>query len=255
MNEMEDDFTDNSDYRTMNLSVESAPTPTDNDIKFKMALDHKTDMSVFDRMHGKDRKNVFVTPEEAQRIESVMKQKEAQSNGYYADPVIAVAAKRIEDRTGHPLTYDEFDKLCKTYASDLAEIDRKIRHSDSPDPGVYNSYYQQLIQNKKVLPAWKVQSSAHEQSLVHEIDALMTEAKRYDDYDMHVKAGSAINIHHKGKVIMRDEDKNREIIINNYDDVKLLHMRHRQAVLDKMYSEDIEKVKNGGDIHSNDGFE
>jgi len=254
MKELEDDFSDENDYKNMNLSIESADSQS-NEAAIKRAIEHKTDISTFNRMSGKDRKTVFVTPEEAQKIDSMMKQKQAQVNGYYADPVIAVAAKRIEDRTGHPLTYDEFDKLCKTYAADLADIDRKIRHENGPDPDVYNSYYNQLIQNKKVLPAWKVQSSAHEQSLVHEIDALMGEAKRYDNYDIHVKAGTPINIHHKGKVIMKDEDRNREIIIDNYEDVKLLHMKHRQAVLDKMYSDEINKAQSGEGFHSNDGFE
>lgn len=77
----------------------------------------------------------------------------------------------------------------------------------------------------------------------------------YQNYDMHIEAGRPINIRHQGKVIIKDEGNNREITINNKDDVKLLHMRHRQEFLDKLYKEDIARESGQSVNHDNDGFE
>ena len=207
---------------------------------------YQTDTSHYNPLDSRNRECVLITPEKA---------KEDDPNERFADPVIAIAVESIEHKIGRKINYDEFDKLCKTYAADLTEADRRSKGEDRPNPQNYMAYYNQLIQNKKVIPAHQIQANQHEQSLVNEIDGLMKQSKMYQNYDMHIEAGRPINIRHQGKVIIKDEGNNREITINNKDDVKLLHMRHRQEFLDKLYKEDIARESGQSVNHDNDGFE
>jgi len=218
---------------------------------FKQALKHKTDTSSYNGT-----KMEIISPEEAnnqatkQKLDSMNKLTEE-----YADPVLAIAVKNIEAKIGRKINYDEFDKLCRTYAAELVNRDAEIKgNGERPNPIDYNSYYETLIQNKKVIPAYKMRMSKYENSLVSEIDDLLTQAKKYDESDLHINRGDPINIRHNGRVIIRDESKNREIVINNKNDVKLLHMKYRQDFLDKKYKDQIDKEANGYS-HDSDGFE
>lgn len=199
---------------------------------------------------------ILITPEQA---DEEFKSKEATEQAIltknYADPVMAKAINTVESRIGRRINYEEFDKLCKTYAAELANADARMKKTD-PNPIDYKTYYDQLIQNKKVAPAYQVYANKLEQSKVDEIDTLLKAAKTANDgAELHVKAGEVINIHHNGNVVFEDMDKRRNIKIDNKKDVELLHMKHRQAFLDKKYSDEIKRESGITVDHNNEGFE
>ncbi len=171
----------------------------------------------------------------------------------YADPVIAQAVTQIESKVNRKITHDEFDKLCKTYASVLANRDAWLRDMEAPNPIDYKMYYDTLIQNKKIKPAFEMRMSKLEDQMVGEIDRLMEAHKNFDYRDLHVNKGTPVNVRHKGKVCIRDEEHNQEIKIDNKKDVDLLRMKYRKDWLDKKHERDINDELNGN--HSNDGFE
>jgi hypothetical protein len=70
---------------------------------------------------------------------------------------------------------------------------------------------------------------------------------------MNVKLGDKVNIRHKGKVVIRDENKSSEYVINNDNDVKLLRMKYRQDWIDKKMGDQINGTQTT--YHDNDGFE
>lgn len=250
----DDDFDDFEEYvpqKQVEIKIEENDDIQTKNLKKK--LNHKTDTSSFNEMDYE-----IISPEEATaQSSSIFNGSKDNVSNDYADPILARAVYQIENKLNRKINYDEFDKLCKTYAAELANRDAEYRNDGQPPNQIdFKLYYDTLIQNKKVQPAYKMHMQNYESSLVDEIGDLLDRHQVFDDRDIHVERGSPINIRHKGKVYIRDEEKNREIIINNKKDVELLHMKHRQEWLDKKYKEDIAKEINGeGDSHSSDGFE
>lgn len=214
-------------------------------------INYKTDTSNYE-----SDEMVLITPEQA---DADYKSKEATEQAIltknYADPVMAKAISTVEARIGRKINYEEFDKMCKTYAAELANADARMKKAD-PNPIDYKTYYDQLIQNKKVVPAYQVYANKLEQSKVDEIDSLLQAAKAANDgAELHVKAGEVINMHHNGNVVFEDTDNRRRIKIDNKKDVELLHMKHRQAFLDKKYADEIKRESGIAIDHDNEGFE
>ena len=215
-------------------------------------LSYETDTSNYKRFD-----ELLITPEQA-NAEYSIKQREEEMNSVkdYANPVFAQAVKQVESKLGRKINYDEFDKMCKTYAAELANIDAKTRNRE-PNLVDYNTYYNQLIQNKKIVPLYQVYAARLEQDKVDEIDKLYKEAKATTSgQQLYLKAGSSVNIRHKGKVTFEDLEKRRRITIDNKRDVELLHMKHRKEFIDKKYSKEIqEELGQISNEHENDGFE
>ena len=215
-------------------------------------LSYETDTSNYKRFD-----ELLITPEQA-NTEYSIKQREEEMNSIkdYANPVFAQAVKQVESKLGRKINYDEFDKMCKTYAAELANIDAKTRNRE-PNLVDYNTYYDQLIQNKKIVPLYQVYAARLEQDKVDEIDRLYKEAKATTNgQQLYLKAGSSVNIRHKGKVTFEDLEKRRRITIDNKRDVELLHMKHRKEFIDKKYSKEIqEELGQISNEHENDGFE
>lgn len=214
-------------------------------------IDYKTDTSNYE-----SDEMVLITPEQA---DAEYKSKEATEQAIltknYADPVMARAINKVESRIGRRINYEEFDKMCKTYAAELANADARMKRAD-PNPIDYKTYYDQLIQNKRVVPAYQVYANKLEQSKVDEIDSLLQATKAANNgAELHVKAGEVINIHHNGDVVFEDTDNRRRIKIDNKKDVELLHMKYRQAFLDKKYADEIKRESGITTDHNNEGFE
>lgn len=249
--EYDDDFDGYVPKKTETFQIDK--TDDEKTVDLKKKLNHKTDTTSFNSMSYE-----IMSPEEAtQQTEAMISARdEEQTSKDYADPVLAKAVYQVEKKFGRKITYDEFDKLCRTYAAELANKDAAYKNNgEKANPIDYKLYYETLIQNKKVQPAYKMHMQTYENSLIDEIDDLLDRHREFDSRDIHVGKGDPINIRHKGKVYIKDEEKNREIIINNKKDVDLLHMRYREDWLEKKYKKEIEKDLNGGDDHSNDGFE
>ena len=221
--------------------------------KLKRKLEHETNTINYERIE-----DCLITPEEATEIEIARRQKESiEEVKDYANPVFAQAVKQVESKLGRKINYDEFDKMCKTYAAELANADARTRNRD-PNPIDYNTYYNQLIQNRKVTPAYKVYANKLEEDKVNEISELLQAAKSSgDNSTLKLKVGSSVNMHHKGKVTFEDPSHRRRITIDNKRDVDLLHMKHRKEFLDKKYAtqikEEIGELTHG--VHDNEGFE
>ena len=247
-------------------SIQSKPVVDANDESARQAYDRyakirdyqtntkNMNVSEFSLINPESNKNVNADRE----LQNSEKEYFDELTKRYADPVIAQAADRIEKRTGKKLSYQDFDKLCRTYAAELVQIDAKNRGRD-PNPVDYRNYYEQLIQNRKVVPAYINNAQRIEKGMVDEIFSLMQRHKINDSRTIHIEQGSSINIRHKGKVSIRDDSHNREITINNGADVKLLHMQYRKDFLDKRYREEVTSgIDTGVDAngeHSSDGFE
>jgi hypothetical protein len=221
--------------------------------KLSNKLNHETDTKNYTRFD-----EALITPEIAEQEERVRQNKvQTELVKEYANPVFAQAVRQVEDKLHRKINYDEFDKMCKTYAAELANADARTRKTD-PNPVDYQTYYDQLIQNKKVVPLYKIYAQRLEQSKVDEIGSLLDQAKAdINGSHLVLKAGSSVNVHHKGKVTFEDDEKRRRITIDNKRDVELLHMKLRKEYIDKKYpkeiSEELGEVANGP--HTNDGFE
>jgi len=235
------------------IVAETGKKLTEEEKKLKEKLEHETNTINYDRVE-----DCLITPEEATQIELARRRQEALDEvKEYANPVFAQAVKQVESKLGRKINYDEFDKMCQTYAGELAEADARTRKRPL-NPIDYKTYYNQLIQNRKVVPAYKMYANRLESDKVNEIAGLLETAKAASEGStLKLKAGSSVNIHHKGKVTFEDMERRRRITIDNKRDVDLLHMKHRKEFLDKKYSkeikEEIGELTTG--VHDNEGFE
>lgn len=235
------------------IIAENGNNLTAEEKELKNKLEHETNTVNYDRIE-----ECLITPEEVEAAEAKKRrQAELDEVKEYANPVFAQAVKQVEDKLGRKINYDEFDKMCQTYAAELANADARTKRRD-PNPLDYNNYYNQLIQNKKVIPAYKSFANGLESQKVDEISNLLDSAKAAgENSKLTLRVGSNVNIRHKGKVTFEDTEKRRRITIDNKKDVDLLHMKHRQEFLDKKYSkeitEEIGELEHG--VHTNDGFE
>lgn len=217
-------------------------------------LKHITNTSNYES----DQKMTLITPEEAQHnYEESERVKQFELTKDYANPVFAQAVKQVESKLKRKINYDEFDKMCQTYAAEMANADA---HSlkRNPKEEDYNKYYNDLINNRVVKPIYKSYGSRLESQKVDEIYELYVKAKdTIDNSTIKSNMNRPINIRHKGKVEFQDYEHRKRITINNNDDVQLLHMQYRKDFLDKKYSEEIQRETgiNNGKIHDNEGFE
>ncbi len=255
---IDDEYDDDFDYKP---AVKETNFKIDKNMDFGLApndahlvpilnkLNHKTDTHNYNSFEFD-----IITPEEAEKQSKKMFEHNVpNASPEYADPIIAQAVYQIEHKLGRKINYDEFDKLCKTYAAELTNRDAQYKGTGEPNPIDYKLYYDTLIQNRKVKPAYEMRMSKYEDSLVTEISELMETHKNFDTRDLHISRGDPINVRHKGNVFIRDEEHNQEIKINNKKDVDLLRMKYREDWLKKKYKNDIDAEING--VHSNDGFE
>lgn len=226
------------------VQVMSASPKKESDLD-KM-VNHVTDTKDYDST-----KMELISPEE---VESQFVDNE-NPNRAYADPVMDEAVKSVERRLGRKINYDEFDKMCKTYAAELVNADARL-NKQQPNQQDYELYYSQLIQNKKIEPKYKSYAKKYEQQKVDELYDLYLKAKKAtDNSTLNVKLGSVINMRHKGDVEFEDSENRRTIKINNEKDVKLLHMKQRKDFLDKKFG-DIIKEETGEQVEFDmDGFE
>lgn len=229
------------------IQVESASPKKESDIDKK--LNHVTDTKKYDST-----KMELISPEEAER-DYINKSDFESTYREYADPVMDEAVKNVERRLGRKINYDEFDKMCKTYAAELVNADARLKKT-APNQRDYNIYYEQLIQNKKIEPKYKTYAKKYEQQKIDELYDLYLKSKQAtDNSTLNVKLGSVINMRHNGNVEFEDTENRRTIRINNANDVKLLHMKQRKDFLDKKFGEIIKEetgVYTDPDI---DGFE
>lgn len=238
--------TDDSPIESYSLdpSVNKAVDP-----EVKRKIEYKTDTSNYDPTeYG------IVSPEKAQaEWEASRIKAEQELTREYADPVLAQAVKNIEGKLKRKITYDEFDRLCKTYAATLADLDAN-HTGGSVNPIDYKTYYNQLIQNRRVKPAYQVYAERAERERVDEIFDLLQEHQKYNTSELHIDKGQPINIRHQGKVAIKDKAHNREIIINNKEDVELLQARYRKDWIDKHLQKQKEDILREG-THDDDGWE
>ena len=245
---IDDDFDDDFSSNNVDQSKNEIDTNNSEEAKILNKINYKTDTSSYNPMNYQ-----IISPEEAEEENRRLKQNENIANEEYADPILGQAIKQIECKLKRKITYDEFDKLCKTYAAELVNKDAEIKGTE-PSKSDYKLYYDTLIQNKKVVPAYLMRMQNYENSMIDEIDDLMQKHSKYNESDLNIKLGDKVNIRHKGKVIIRDENKSREYIINNENDVKLLHMKYREDWINKKFGDQINGSQNS-QFHDNDGFE
>ena len=264
-NDEENYYKDDDDYEyTKNIEQKKKPETKDDDKKssednkidekLKVKLDHVTNTSNYET----DKQMILITPEQAQkdydeqqRIENFELTKE------YANPVFAQAVKQVEDKLKRKINYDEFDKMCKTYAGELANADARSLNR-TPREEDYDRYYNDLIQNKTVKPLYKNYGARLEAQKVDEIYDLYLKAKdKIDSSTIKSSMNKPINIRHKGKVEFQDFEHRKKITINNESDVKLLHMQYRKDFLDKRFSKEIQEETGikSNKVHDNEGFE
>jgi len=262
-NDEENYYKDDDDYEyTKNieqkkkLEIKNTDKTTDNKIdeKTKIKLNHVTDTSTYET----DKQMILITPEQAQtEYENQQKIKNFELTKEYANPVFAQAVKQVEDKLKRKINYDEFDKMCKTYAGELANADARSLNR-APKEEDFDKYYNDLIQNKTVKPLYKNYGARLEVQKVDEIYDLYLKAKdKIDSSTIKSSMNKPINIHHKGKVEFQDFENRKKITINNENDVKLLHMQYRKDFLDKRFGNEIQKETGiaNNKIHDNEGFE
>lgn len=210
-------------------------------------INHITDTSSYDSTEIE-----LISPEE---VEKEYLNKNEFKVVDYADPVMDEAVKNVERRLGRKINYDEFDKMCKTYAAELVNADARLKNTQ-PNQQDYELYYSQLIQNKRIEPKYKSYAKKYEQQKVDEIYALYEKTKQYtDNARLNVKLGTVVNMRHKGDVEFEDTKNRRTIKINNGKDVALLHMKQRKDFLDKKFGEVIKEETGQYVEHDLDGFE
>lgn len=245
---IDDDFDDDFVNNANNSFKTEIDTNNSEEVNMTNKINYKTDTSSYDPTSYR-----IISPEEAEEENRKLNQQKSALNDEYADPILGQAIKQIEDKLERKITYDEFEKLCKTYAAELVNRDAEVKGSE-PSKTDYKLYYETLIQNKKVVPAYLMRMQNYENSIINEIDDLMKKHSKYNESDLSIKLGNSVNIRHKGKVIIRDENKSREYVINNENDVKLLHMKYREDWINKKFGDQINGTQSSK-FHDNDGFE
>lgn len=246
---IDDDFDDDFSGNTSNVENQDKEISIDSSDADKInKINYKTDTSSYNPMDYQ-----IISPEEAEEENRKIELNKNINNNEYADPILGQAIKQIEDKLERKITYDEFEKLCRTYAAELVNKDAEIRGTE-PNKNDYNLYYDTLIQNKKVVPAYMIRMQNYESSIVNEIDDLMKKHSKYNENPLTIKLGNTVNIRHKGKVVIRDDNKSREYVINNDNDVKLLHMKYREDWINKRFGDQIGNGQSSS-FHDNDGFE
>ena len=240
-------YADRINNKRNNIQVESASSKKESELS--ILVNHVTNTKNYDST-----KMELISPEEAEK-DFFNKNEFDDRNREYADPVMNSAVKNVEKKLGRKITYDEFDKMCKTYAAELVNADARLNNSE-PNQQDYNLYYGQLIQNKRIEPKYKSYAKKYEQQKVDELFDLYKKAKKAtDNSTLNVKLGSVINMRHNGDVEFEDTENRRMIKINNKNDVKLLHMKQRKDFLDKKFG-NIIREETGVHVDKDmDGFE
>ena len=241
----------NQDFEDMDLtdnredgSFELENTTPEND-EFKQKYYHKTDTSNYDSSEME----VF-SPEdvEQERLDQIRNQR-------FANDEFGTAVESIESKLGREINFDEFDKLCRSYATVLCEEDAKLLKSGKVDGEARKRYYDDLIHNRKVTRVVRGYYENIETIKVNDIRKELERVKSIPTGELEVKSGKPVNYRHKGKVKIRDNEKGLLYVIDNNADVKLFNMRNRQEWLDKRYPEEIAEASGdvGGRI-DDDGF-
>lgn len=231
----DDDLTDNREFE-----IES------NTDELRRVYYHKTDTSGYDSSTFE----VF-SPEDIEK-ERLAKMREQR----FANEEFGIAVESIEAKLGREINVDEFDKLCRSYATVLCEEDCKIAKTTSPDGEMRKKYYDDLINNRKVTRAFRNYYEKVENAKVADIENELKRLQQLPVGELEVKSGKPVNYRHKGKVKVQDDSNGLVYKIDNTADVKLLNMRNRQEWLDKRYSEEIQReTGDPGSTRNTDGFE
>lgn len=207
---------------------------------------HKTDTSGYDSSSFE----VF-SPEDVEK-ERLAKMREQR----FANEEFGLAVENIEAKLGREINIDEFDKLCRSYATVLCEEDCKLSKSTVVDGEARKKYYDDLINNRKITRVSRKYYVQVERAKIDEIASELDKVKQLPVGELEVKTGKPINFRHKGKVKIQDESSGLVYKIDNSADVKLYNMRNRQEWLDKRYSDEIQKEIGDPESTRNvDGFE
>lgn len=222
--------------------------------ELKRKIEYKTDTSSFNSSEM-----VIVSPEQADEEAKEAKMESVVSDGRFTNQEFGIAVSNIEAKLGRKINYDEFDKMCRSYATVLCERDADIRRTNKNqpvvvDPAYRDEYYKKLIKNEKVDPAYKMHLKAYEESMIGPISSLYDEYKNTKIDELKVEDGKPINMRYKGKVAISEDKNGQVIVIDNDADTKLLHMQHRKNWLDKRFPDQIKGVSTA-DHHNDDGFE
>lgn len=196
----------------------------------------------------------IVSPEDAERerLEQIKKER-------FANKDFGIAVRNIEQNIlGREITVDEYDKMCRSYATVLYEEDVKLtKKGMSLDPSIRQKYYEDLINNRPIKRAHRGYYEQQEAFAADDIGKELERVKSQPIGELEIKSGKPINYNHKGQVKITGNENGLVYIINNEKDVKLLNMKNRQIWLDKRFSDEIASELGNGkaSVHGADGFE
>lgn len=196
----------------------------------------------------------IVSPEDAERerLEQIKKER-------FANKDFGIAVRNIEQNIlGREITVDEYDKMCRSYATALYEEDVKLtKNGMTLDPNIRQKYYEDLINNRPVKRAHRGYYEQQEAFAADDIGKELERVKSQPIGELEIKSGKPINYNHKGQVKITGNENGLVYIINNEKDVKLLNMKNRQIWLDKRFSDEIASELGNGkaNVHGADGFE
>lgn len=179
------------------------------------------------------------------------KERQLQRPARFANATFAGAVEQVERKLGRSINYDEYDKMCRTYASILCEQDSQST-GEPINKQDWDTYYSALIKNEPVSTRYKMRMSRFETQKINEIEYEMERLKKQGMSELKIKKGAPVNMYFAGKVTVSMEDGST-VSFNNGDQVKSYQNEYRKDWIDKRFAGDIMGDVNG--IHSDEGFE
>jgi hypothetical protein len=181
-----------------------------------------------------------ISPEEVQKAHEAYE-------SVNPNPEFHEAVALIEKANSRKLTRDEYVKAADSYAAILAERDEERRKTYEGkyniNPMVKQKILQLLLENKPAGTAMRELVRDYEDSMLAPLADALQEARGGERKTMEVKKNrqgkKLINIRYKGKCRIASDENGKVIVIDNKNDVNLLHMKYRKEWIDKKYPNDV----------------
>jgi hypothetical protein len=192
-------------------------------------LSHRTDTSKYD-----ETKFDVISPEEVM-------DEEAKENNDNPNPEFTKAITDLEKSIDRQLTQEEFLKVAETYATILVERDEedstRYKGEYEINPVKKELYLKMILEKEPVEKAFQKSMKSYEDQMLLPLVMEIEEAQKNELKVIEMKSNNRVNVRYKGKCRIAADEGGKVIVIDNKNDVDLLHMKYRKEWIDKKYPE------------------
>jgi hypothetical protein len=159
------------------------------------------------------------------------------------NPEFSQALSDLEKSAKRKLTEEEFLKVADAYAAILVERDEedKIKYKGKYEinPIKKELYLKMILEREPVEKAFQKSMKNYEEQMLVPLVKEIEETKKNELKVIEMKRNNRVNIRYKGKCRIAADEGGKVIIIDNKNDVDLLHMKYRKEWIDKKYPDAI----------------